>query len=400
MNLQIADVQTESNPDPYSHHENVCLPWLWPLIAYKNMLKENPLDILGEEIAQDGLQFSANILKFSREAYKLDHELKPVWTTLNTIKLDTETMLLRNFSEGGSQNIPVIIDAPYAGHSATISDFSSDQSLVRTLRKNGLNRVYVTDWKSATDSMKSFSIDNYLQNLDKAVDTLGGKVHLIGICQGGWMSAAYAARFPGKVCTLTLAGAPIDTDAGDGAVKKLAHSLPMSLYEELVKAGNGRLLGNVMLASWKSMNPSDQYIKKYVELFEHIEDQDYLKRAEQFARWYESPLDLPGVYYLQAVEWLFKENRLAKGEFVALGKKISLKDITIPVYMLAGGDDDITPAEQVCDAAKYLGTPALDMVKNTVPGGHIGLFMGQKTLQETWPVICKWILLYDAKSKT
>ena len=68
------------------------------------------------------------------------------------------------------------------------------------------------------------------------------------------------------------------------------------------------------------MNPTDQYVKKYADLFTHIEDKDYVKRAEEFSRWYEAPLDLPGVYYLQAVEWLFKENRLAKGNFVALGK--------------------------------------------------------------------------------
>ena len=115
-----------------------------------------------------------------------------------------------------------------------------------------------------------------------------------------------------------------------------------------------------------------------------------------FARWYETPLDLPGVYYLQAVEWLFKENRLAKGKFVALGKTLSLKDITIPVYMLAGEADDITPAAQVFNAEKYLGTQPNKMIKKLAPGGHIGLFMGRKTLEETWPAICRWILSYDA----
>ena len=144
------------------------------------------------------------------------------------------------------------------------------------------------------------------------------------------------------------------------------------------------------------MNPSDQYVKKYIDLFANIQNQSYLDRAEEFARWYETPLDLPGVYYLQAVEWLFKENRLAKGKFVALGKTLSLKDITIPVYMLAGEADDITPAAQVFNAEKYLGTQPNKMIKKLAPGGHIGLFMGRKTLEETWPAICRWILSYDA----
>jgi hypothetical protein len=39
---------------------------------------------------------------------------------------------------------------------------------------------------------------------------------------------------------------------------------------------------------------------------------------------------------------------------------------------------------QVLDAAKYLGTPEPQIVKPTVPGGHIGLFIGARTLKEHW----------------
>lgn len=350
----------------------------------------------GEHIVENELRVSSDVLKFAEEAHKLDYELKPVWATPNTVKLDLKTMLLRDFSDGSAKGLPVIVDAPYAGHSATIADYSADQSLVRTLKANGLERVYVTDWKSATDAMKDFTIDTYLEDLNAAVDVLGGKAHLIGLCQGGWMSAAYAARFPGKVSTLVLAGAPIDTDASNGVVKDLAHTLPLSSYRELVVAGGGRLLGKFMLAGWKGMNPTNQYVDKYVDLFTHIEDKDYVKRAEEFSRWYEAPLDLPGAYYLQAVEWIFKENRLAKGTFMALGKTISLKAITTPVYMLAGDADDITPPAQVFNAENYFGTSKNDMTKKLVAGGHIGLFMGRKTLQEAWPEISKWILSYDS----
>ena len=387
-------MSVQKKPLAQNHHEHICLPWLWPVCAMQ-MAQSDPSCTMGKHLIHNGILDPLNFFKFTEEVHKIDYELTPVWATSNTIKLDLKTMLLRNFSRESAEGIPVIIDAPYAGHSATIADFSTDQSLVRTLKKNGLENIYVTDWKSATDAMKDFTIDTYLHDLDQAVDAVGGKAHLIGLCQGGWLSAAYAARFPGKVCTLVLAGAPIDADAGDGAVKKLAHTLPMSFYRELVKSGNGRLLGKVMLASWKGMNPSDQYIKKYVDLFTHIEDKDYLKRTEEFSRWYETPLDLPGTYYLQAVEWIFKENRLAKGKFVALGKTISLKDIIIPTYMLGGDADDITPSVQVFNAEHYLGTPKKDMIKKQVPGGHIGLFMGRKTLTDTWPEISKWILSHD-----
>ena len=138
--------------------------------------------------------------------------------------------------------------------------------MVEELRGKGRANVMVKDWKSATRARKDYGIDKYLNDINTAVEHLGGRVDLIGLCQGGWMSAMYAARFPAKVRTLVLAGAPIDTDAGDGPIKKLAHTLPLSLYEEMVTAGNGRMRGKTMLAGWKRMNPEEQYMGKYIEL--------------------------------------------------------------------------------------------------------------------------------------
>lgn len=139
------------------------------------------------------------------------------------------------------------------------------------------------------------------------------------------------------------------------------------------------------------MNPGTQYAGKFIDLYEHIEDKCYIARTEQFERWYENPIDLPGRYYLQAIQLLFKENRFAKGEFTGLGRKLSLKDIKFPVYLLAGADDDITTREQVFNAEDLLGTPKDRIAQRLVPGGHIGLFMGTRTLKEAWPEIGAWI---------
>ena len=125
-------------------------------------------------------------------------------------------------------------------------------------------------------------------------DDLRTPVHLVGLCQGGWMSAMYACRFPDKVRSLVLAGAPIDTDAGNGPIKRMAHRLPMSVYRNLVAAGGGRMRGEVMLAGWKNMHPGEQYLTKYIDLYDHIADKGYVARSEHFERWFENALDLPG----------------------------------------------------------------------------------------------------------
>ena len=352
------------------------VPAFWPMAIATAML-------------EDEVELYAKNLKFVEEEIKIHDELRPVLATPNQVRLDLRTMVLRDY--GKPDGIPTLVDAPHAGHTAMIADYHDGQSLVQTLLANGINHVALTDWKSATEDMKDLEIDNYLAEVIIAIDDLGGRVNLVGLCQGGWVSAMVAARFPDKVNSIVLAGAPIDTDAGNGPIKRMAHESPISFYQELVELGGGLMKGKFMLQGWKNMHPEQHYIQDHIDLYEHIDDPAYLAKEETFESWYENPIDLPGRWYLQVITQLFKENRLAKGEFVGLGRKLSLRNITCPAYLLAGNNDDITTPEQILDAVKYLGTPRNRIVQETVPGGHIGLFMGARTLKEHWPQIARWI---------
>ncbi|WP_420465470.1 alpha/beta fold hydrolase [Panacagrimonas sp.] len=337
-------------------------------------------------------------LSYVRQATAITFPEPPDWVTPNTVAFESRTMWLRDFSDADApvDAVPVVIDAPYAGHPSTVADYADGQSLVQTLKAAGCKRLYVTDWKSATHDMRNFGIDTYLADLKDAVDTVGGHAHLVGLCQGGWLSAMLAARFPGSVKSLVLAGAPIDTHAGNGPITKIAQRTPFSYYRSLVAMGGGRMRGKFMLAAWKNMHPDEHYWGKYIDLFDNITNAQYVERARHFARWYEHTVDLPGRMYLEAVKHLFKRNRLARGEFIALDQRISLKDITVPVYLLAGADDDITTSEQVFNAAQLLGTPSELIRQELAPGGHIGLFMGAKTLKNQWARIGEWLQTHAA----
>ena len=94
-----------------------------------------------------------------------------------------------------------------------VTDLAPGHSLVAALRAAGLRRLFVADWRSATPEMRFRAIDDYLADLNVLVDELGGYVDLIGLCQGGWLALLYAARFPGKVRKLVIAGAPVDIAA-------------------------------------------------------------------------------------------------------------------------------------------------------------------------------------------
>jgi poly(3-hydroxyalkanoate) synthetase len=358
------------------HYPEIGVPMFWPFS-------------LAVQAGEAGLDLSLRNLEYVEEVEKTQvARPRPAWATPNREALALHTLTLRDFSTGDAA--PVLILPPYAGHTSTIADFHEGQSLVRALRDSGCLRLFAIDWRSAAPRMQYYDVDDYLAEVNVCVDELGGRVALVGLCQGGWCAALYAARYPHKVARLVLAGSPIHTAAGEGAIKDAARTLPMSFYEGLVRSGGGLLRGAYMLEGFKNMHPEEQYLGKFVELYEHIDDPSYRERFEQFERWYESTVDLPGAWYLQVIQQLFKENRFAKGEFVGLGKRLNLKDVTCPVYLLAGAEDDITPKEQVFGAEPLLGSR--DVTKALAPGGHIGLFMSHKVLETQWPSIGSWLV--------
>ncbi len=313
----------------------------------------------------------------------------PSWSTPHRIGLELPTMRLRDFSTRGG-GVPTLVCAPLALHGACVADFAPGHSLIGALRRAGLHRLYATDWRSATSGMRLLSIDNYLAELNVAVDELGPPVDLIGLCQGGWMSLVYAARFPDKVGRLVMAGAPIDLRAGESALSRLAADTPLSVFEELVRLGEGRVLGQRALDLWGSgLAAAD--VHDVLQVQPDADAKDLRELERRFADWNAWAVDLPGTYYLQVVSWLFKENRIAQARFTALGRTVDLAEVRLPMFLLAAGADELVAPEQLFAAARLVGTPARDIETATEPCPHLGLFMGANTLQRAWPRIVRWL---------
>src|SRR5262249_13387512 len=160
------------------------------------------------------------------------------------------------------------------------------------------------------------AIDNYLADLNVAIDEIGAPVDLVGLCQGGWLSLVYAARFPHKVRRLVLVGAPVDISAAS-ELSSLVRSMPSLGFEQLVRTGGGIVSGRNMIQLWShALVPQDLELSLQRALTCPPDELD--QHLARFRQWDEAPLDLPGTYYLQVVNWIFRENRIAEGCFVAL----------------------------------------------------------------------------------
>ena len=322
---------------------------------------------------------------------------EPAWATPNGIALELKTLKLRDFSTV-ADGVPTLLCAPFALHRAAVVDLAPGHSLVAALRGAGVRRLFVTDWRSATPEMRFLRIDDYLAELNVVVDRLGGGVDLVGLCQGGWMSLLYAARFPAKVRKLVLAGAPIDIAAGQSALSALAEASPLAVFHELVKLGDGLVLGREVQKFWGVETPSLQEIRDVMQALEPLGSPAFAALEQTFRAWHAATVDLPGAYYLEVIEKLYKRNEIAAGQFVALGETIDLGKLRVPLFLLAARDDELVAPAQLFAAERLVGTPAHAIRKATARCNHGGLFMGRMILADFWPKIARWIAVPDTQN--
>jgi poly(3-hydroxyalkanoate) synthetase len=305
--------------------------------------------------------------------------------TCGRVRLDLDTMFLlepRGSAPPAPSARPVVIVAPFAVHDSAIADFAEGHSLAEALAREGASPLALTFWKSATAEMRDFGIDAYLSDLNVAVDDLGGRVSLVGICQGGWLAAAYAARFPHKVEKLVAAAAPLDPGAAESHItRSLAQTPPEAIARALALAG-GRVSGTMSSALFGA-NWSPEFNAEAA-----LQGAD-AATAQKFDVWNARTVDLPGAYFAQTAEWIFRENRLAKGSFPALGREVGLAEIAAPIFALAASDDavvaprQVTAVESKCRRAK--------VAVRVEPGRHLSLFMGRRTLSTAWRDIARWL---------
>lgn len=311
---------------------------------------------------------------------------EPQWSTDHREVRHWPQARLLDFSTSGT-GIPTVILPPQAGHASTIVDYSAEQSQVRTAQNAGLDPVHVLSWSPATDATASSSIEDYIAILDDTVEELGGRIHLVGDCQGGWLAVIYAALRPDAVVSLAVAGAPVDFHAGQSAVqewvRRLSGNGEMRFYESLVAAGKGNQLGNNQILGFKMLEPAAE-IGRLAGLWGHLHDDAYVRRYAEFEDWFAWGQDVPGEFYLWIVERLFIHNELIDRKLRVDGQLVDLAAIRCPVFMLAGRTDHITPPPQMFALADHISTPERQQHQQLVTAGHLGLFMGHAALDGAW----------------
>ena len=272
-----------------------------------------------------------------------------------------------------------------------IADLAPGHSLVAALRGAGIERLLMADWRSASADMRFRGIDDYLADLNVLVDHVGGLVDLVGLCQGGWLSLLYAARFPAKVRKLVMAGAPVDIAARQSELSVTAAATPLTTFQSLVISGDGRVIGRNVAKLWGNDTVDANDIRQSLHTLQPTGSPEFTRLEAIFRSWNSWTIDVPGTYYLEVIEKLYKRNELAAGSFVALGQRIDLSRLRLPIYLLAGSADEVVAPEQLLAVERLVATQPEHLRHEIAPSNHLGLFMGQRTLEEYWPRIVRWM---------
>lgn len=307
------------------------------------------------------------------------------WTSANTVVRDLGTMRVREFATGG-KGPGVILIAPFALHTATIADLAPGHSVIEALQAAGMARIWLTEWRSADATRRHQSIDACLADLNVVVDDFGVPAPLAGLCQGGMLAAIYAARFPDKVDRLALVGAPIDVAAAPSMLTETVAQTPPSAVEAMLAQGDGLVRGRLMMDLWPSATTDTAALAAILQR----RSVPSAVRA-RYLSWNDDVVDLPGAFYRETVDWIFRGNRLAGGTFPALGRDVGIAAIRCPLFLAAAADDEIVSPPQLLSIASRVASTPADIVSRTVDGRHLSLFMGHEVLRKTWPDIAAFL---------
>ncbi|WP_376988737.1 polyhydroxyalkanoate depolymerase [Bosea sp. R86505] len=314
--------------------------------------------------------------------------------------------LLRFRKDSETPQAKVLVVAPMSGHFATLL-----RNTVATLLRD--HDVYITDWHNARDvplEAGPFGYDDYVDTLIRFVETLGSETHVVAVCQPCVQVLTAAAVMaqagnPFQPRSMTLMAGPVDTRVNPTAVNKLAMEKPIEWFRRNLIAtvpsrypGGGRKVypGFIQLGAFVAMN-MQRHVNAHIDMFLHLAtgETEEAQKIKAFYDEYFAVLDLPAEFYLETVQWIFQEARLAARTLTYRGEPVDCRAIRRTALLTVEGErDDIcalgqtSAAHDLCSGLK----PFRKRHHMQAGVGHYGVFSGRKWDGQIYPIVRNMIL--------
>jgi polyhydroxyalkanoate synthase len=280
---------------------------------------------------------------------------------------------------------PVLVVYAMVGH-WTILDLQPDRSFLRNLAEGGCE-VYMLDWghPTAADQFDDFS-DLVEIVIGGFVDAICDRheipsINLLGVCQGGVLSLIYASLYPEKIRNLITCVTPVDfhADRKDehvdrGFMNVWVRNLTPDEVDLMIDSF-GNVSGEVGGAFFSMMTPYRSLAKYCLTLVDVGQDKDKLLNFLRMEKWLADRPDHTAASARQWLKDLYQGNKMFIGELYVAGRRVDLKNITMPVLNLYTETDHIIPPPASVVLGEKVGSK--DYTQDVVSGGHIGVFVSR-----------------------
>jgi polyhydroxyalkanoate synthase len=231
-----------------------------------------------------------------------------------------------------------------------ILDLSPKHSLIKYLVKKG-HTVFIISWKNPTKKEKNLGMEDYLNlGILSSLDIINTimpekKIHLIGYCLGGTLSAIAAAAMArdddNRLASMTLLATLTDfTEPGELGL--FIDASQISFLESIMQ-DKGYLDRHQMAGAFQLLRSNDLIWSRLVH--------DYLlgtrKPLTDLMAWNADATRMPYKMHSEYLRKLFLRNELAKGSFMVKNEAIALTDISIPMFVVSTERDHVSPWRSV-----------------------------------------------------
>jgi polyhydroxyalkanoate synthase subunit PhaC len=267
--------------------------------------------------------------------------------------------------------IPLLIFPPWI-NKFYILDLQPKNSMIRWLTARGYT-VFLVSWVNPDEDSAEATFEDYMRDgvyaAVQAVQDATGVQHVntVGYCIGGTLLAATLAHMAKtgdhRIQSATFFASQSDfTFAGD--LKVFTDDAGLKYLEDKMDSSGGVLDANTMASTFNSLRANDL-------IWNYVVDNYYMGKEPppfDLLYWNADQTRMPKALHLFYLRNFYKDNALASGNMSLLGEHLSLKDVTIPIFMQSSREDHIAPCASVHKSAQAFGGPVEFIVAGS---GHI-----------------------------